>query len=143
MNHDARVSSPCTNMNTEVSDVSRYFSGGTLYGDDLDADAIKRWFDQEEHGYYNLAKSYERYEYGYHALNQFHAYRFLSGRSFNRCLALGCARGDDVSPLASTVREFIAVEPAEQWWRSDICGTPSTYLKPSMLGEIGRASCRE
>src|ERR1039458_3867801 len=99
-------------MKSEIpDDVARFFDGSSLYGDDLDADAIRGWYEQEAHGYYDLTTSYEKYEYGYHALNRFHAYRFLTHRTFNRCLALGCARGDDVSPLAPSVREFIAVEP--------------------------------
>jgi SAM-dependent methyltransferase len=51
-------------------------------------------------------------------------------------LALGCARGDDVSPLAPAVGEFIALEPAEQWWREAIGGTASRYLKPAVMGGI-------
>lgn len=122
-------------------DVSRFFAGADLYGDDLDEAALKVWYEQEEHGYYNLTASYEKYEYNRHALNHFHAWRFLTGRTFRCCLALGCARGDDVSPLAPIVREFVALETAEQWWKEEICGTPAKYLKPQVTGDIILDDC--
>ena len=112
-----------------------YFSGGALYGDDFSEEEIRRWFAEEERGYFDLTQTYCRYQYSYHALNEFHAYRYLPG-PFDVCLALGCARGDDVEPLSGRVGRFIAVEPAEQWWHSSIGGTPATYLKPTVRGDL-------
>lgn len=106
-----------------------------MYGDDFDEAAIKRWFVQEESGYFQLAQSYGSYVYSYHALNQLNAFRFLMGR-YPTCLAMGCARGDDVAPLAAKVDRFVAIEPAEKWWASEINGTPADYMKPSIKGAI-------
>ncbi len=114
---------------------SKFFSGEHLFGDDFDREAIRHWYAQEEHGYYQLARSGGAYVYGYHALNAFHAFRFLA-RRYGTCLAFGCARGDDVMPLAGRVDRFIAIEPAEQWWSTSIAGTPAQYLKPSPEGNI-------
>jgi SAM-dependent methyltransferase len=113
----------------------KYFSGSRLYGDDFREDQINTWFREEERGYFDLVQSYKQYIYSYHALNEFHAFRFLKGH-YNRCLALGCAKGDDVAPLASRVDKFIAIEPAEKWWSNEINGTAAEYLKPSLLGDI-------
>jgi 2-polyprenyl-3-methyl-5-hydroxy-6-metoxy-1,4-benzoquinol methylase len=115
--------------------MSDYFSGALLYGDDLDEPGIRQWYEQEEHGYYALAQTYSNYAYSYHALNRFQSYRFLTAR-YHCCLALGCATGDDIGPLAPLVDRFVAIEPAERWWSTQINGTPVEYRKPSILGDI-------
>ncbi len=112
-----------------------YFTGSRLYGDDFGEDQIKVWYQQEEHSYFNLVQSYKQYTYPYHALNEFHAYQFLN-EHYDYCLAFGCAKGDDVAPLAGRVDKFIAIEPAEKWWSNKINGTATEYLKPSPLGDI-------
>jgi SAM-dependent methyltransferase len=112
-----------------------YFSGGALYGDDFDEARIRSWHQQEEHGYYALAQSYKKYVYAYRALNEYQSFRYLRSH-YACCLAMGCAAGDDVAPLAPRVDRFIAIEPAEQWWSEQIQGTPAEYRKPSISGEI-------
>lgn len=114
---------------------SEFFSGAALYGDDLDEPGIRKWYRQEEQGYYCLTQTYGRYTYSYRALNEFQSYRHLTGR-YSCCLAMGCAGGDDVAPLAPLVDRFVAIEPAEQWWRARINGTLAEYRKPSILGDI-------
>ena len=114
-----------------------YFLGGRVYGDDFSPAQIKEWYAQEESGYYDLTQTHGGgYTYGYHALNRLHGFGCLQGRLFDCCLALGCARGDDVSPLAPQVRKFVAVEPAEQWWSDNIGGTPASFIKPAISGDI-------
>lgn len=113
----------------------KYLSGAALYGDDFDQAAVQRWYEAEEHGYFELTRQYTRYVYSYHALNRIHAYRFLTGH-YKCCLAMGCAKGDDVAPLAGRVDRFIAIEPAERWWTDQINGTPTEYMKPSIMGDI-------
>lgn len=121
-------------------DYSDYFSGRKLYGDDFSIDDIRKWYEDEENGYYELIhnqffKDIE-YTYGYHALNEAHGYRHVRGRHYRRALAFGCANGDDVEPLASNVDEFVAIEPAEKWWRPEIGGKPARYIKPVVHGDI-------
>jgi SAM-dependent methyltransferase len=117
---------------------ARYFSGRELYGDDFDEAGIRQWYAQEEHAYYQLVGTYDKYAYDYHALNDFHAYRFLDGQ-YECCVAMGCATGDDVAPLGRRVDHFVAIEPAEKWWKSEIGGRPARYLKPSLYGDIPMA----
>src|SRR5258708_6298832 len=118
-------------------------SGRHLYGDNFSSDQIREWYDSEVTGYFDLlSKHYKvtdadnQYNYEYDALNEFHAIGKLLNRQFDTCLALGCAAGDDIAPLAPVVRRFIAIEPAEKWWRDDIGGKPAIYMSPSAIGDI-------
>ena len=116
------------------------FSGEKVYGDDLSLEGIKQWYADEELGYFNLKKGTSPedsdYVYAYAALNEYHAYRYLRDHRFKTALALGCARGDDVEPLAGVVEAYIAIEPAEKWWRPTIGGKPARFVKPSVSGDI-------
>jgi SAM-dependent methyltransferase len=114
----------------------RYFFGQRVYGDDFTLPQIREWYRQEETGYYDLKKRDGVYAYGYFALNRLHGFSALEGRFFDCCVALGCARGDDVAPLATQVRQFIAIEPAEQWWSDAIGGKPASFIKPAISGDI-------
>ena len=121
--------------------MEEYFSGKTLYGDHFDENQIKNWFEDEEEGFYNLINGFyfegdADYQYEFHALNDFHAFRHLRNRSFKHCLALGCARGDDVTPLAPQIDRFTCVEPAEKWWKDEIGGKPAQFVKPKLDGNI-------
>ncbi|MGH3428098.1 MAG: class I SAM-dependent methyltransferase [Mycobacteriales bacterium] len=118
-------------------------SGAQLYGDDLSADEIRLWYEEEETGFldlltghYAIADEGGNYEYEYEALNRFHAIDGLSGRRFDCCVALGCANGADVAPLAGVVDRFVAIEPAQAFWRDEIGGKPARYLRPSVMGDI-------
>ena len=118
-------------------------SGRSLYGDNFSSDQIREWYDGEVTGYFDLQSGHnkvtdadDKYDYGYDALNQFHAIGRLRDRQFDTCLALGCAWGDDIAPLAPAVRRFIAIEPAEKWWHNDIGGKPAAYMRPSPIGDI-------
>lgn len=113
---------------------SKHLSGEALYGDDLDAAGIAKWFEAEEHDYFNMA--HEEYRYRYHVLNWHYAYRDLAGRRFKRSLSLGCARGDEILPIADQIDEIIAVEPAKGWWSDRIGNTPARYIMPRPDGII-------
>lgn len=115
-------------------DIRAYFSGERLYGDDFDQNAIEKWYQDEEQAYYTLA--HEIPEYEYHAFNQYYAFERLRNSHFRTCLAFGCADGEDVAPLSGNVDRFIAVEPAEKWWRTSIGNKPAQYIKPSINGDI-------
>ena len=117
--------------------------GKSLYGDNFSADQIREWYSQEVSGYFDLVSNHykltdkdDKYNYEYDALNRFHAIGNLVGRRFETCLAIGCAAGDDIAPLAAVVGQFIAIEPAEKWWRDEIGGKPATYMAPSAIGDI-------
>ncbi len=118
-------------------------AGRRLYGDKFSRDQIQQWYETEVTGYFDLLSNHykitnedNQYEYEYDALNRFHAVGRLLNLQFDTCLALGCASGEDIAPLAAVVRRFVAIEPAEKWWREDIGGKPATYMKPSVVGDL-------
>jgi SAM-dependent methyltransferase len=118
-------------------------SGRSLYGDNFSSDQIREWHDSEVTGYFDLFSKYykttdeaKQHDYAYRALNHFHAIGSLLNRQFDTCLALGCAAGDDIAPLSPVVRRFIAIEPAEKWWRDDIGGKAAVYMSPTVIGDI-------
>jgi SAM-dependent methyltransferase len=124
-------------------------SGRTLYGDNFSSDQIQHWYETEVTGYFDLLSDYHKvtdednqynYNYEFNALNRFHAINALLNHQFDSCLALGCAAGDDIVPLAPVVRRFIAIEPAEKWWRNEIGGKPAKFMKPSVFGDIALES---
>ncbi len=119
----------------------RYLSGESLYGDDLDSAGIVQWYREEENGYHELAKSHN-WGYDHHALDEFHGFGNLPKRSYPVCLGFGCAEGDELVPVANRVGRFIAIEPAEAFWRKTPIGqTPIEYLKPPPSGDIALPSC--
>jgi SAM-dependent methyltransferase len=125
-------------MSSALSFEDKYLSGKELYGDDLPLAEIEKWYKDEDRGYYDLyaPAMAADYSYGYAYLNHLHAFKFLKDRTFECCLALGCSQGADVLPLAKNVRRFVAVEPAEEWWSDNIGGTPATYMRPTVQGDI-------
>lgn len=119
------------------AELDTFLTGQRLYGDDFDVAAIEQWYRDEEEAYYDLAHVIPEYEY--HAFNRYYAFDALGQRKFGTCLAFGCADGEDVLPLADAVDRFVAVEPAEKWWRDSIGGKPATFLKPKVSGDIALA----
>lgn len=116
-----------------------YFRGERLYGDDFDSEGLRRWYSEEEDGYAGIEDSdLSDGQYGYAALNQWYAWRFIrsQGRRFAHCVSLGGARGDDVTPLAPIIDRFTVIEPSRTFWTREIGGKPATYLGPQISGEI-------
>src|SRR5436309_15075232 len=60
------------------NDLTEYFAGTKLYGDDFSAKDIEAWIKDETDAYAELgAKDRSSYHYDYTALNEHHGYRFL------------------------------------------------------------------
>ncbi len=109
-------------------------AGDALFGDDFDAASIAKWFEAEEHDYYDMA--HQNYTYLYQRLNLYYAYKGLAAKRFERSLSLGCARGDELLPIADQISEIVAVEPAKAWWRDRIGNTPARYVMPRPDGKF-------
>jgi SAM-dependent methyltransferase len=129
-------------MIRETDDTDECLTGRRLYGDDFGIAEIENWYKDEENAYFEQVTANRRespntdYPYEYAAFNRLHGYRSLAKRHFGTCLVLGCASGQDVRPLAGQVDKFVALEPAEKWWRSEIGGTAAEYIKPAITGDI-------
>ena len=117
-------------------DMSAYFSGEKLYGDDFDQPAIQQWFADEAEGYADLgAKDKAPYQYGYHALNDLHGFRYLDrNRKFRRAMGFGSAYGDELAPIAGRIQNISIVDPSDAFVVTEINGTPVSYFKPAPTG---------
>ena len=127
-----------SDASSRSDDMARYFSGEALYGDDLDADGIARWFADEEEGYANLgAADEEHYQYVYHAWNRLHGYSKLpAGARFANLLAFGSAYGEELLPIIDRTDAVTVVDPSDAFVRAEIHGTPATYIKPGPTGQL-------
>ena len=129
-------------MIREIDATDECLTGQRLYGDDFGTAEIANWYKDEENAYFEQATANKPespnsdYPYEYTAFNRLHGGRSLAKRRFGTCVVLGCANGQDVKPLAGQVDKFVALEPAEKWWRTEIGGTPAKYLKPAITGDI-------
>lgn len=110
-----------------MRDLSEYFSGEKLYGDDFSPEEIKEWFEREREGYADLgAKDRAKYVYLYHALNWHHGFRHVP-RACEHVLGVGSAWGDELK--AVTAQRVTILEP------SDAFAAPGfRYVKPAVSG---------
>lgn len=118
-------------------DLSRYLSGEALYGDDLSADGIRAWYDDEAEGYADLgAWDRSTYSYSYHALNRRHLFRHIPGVEFDHALGFGSAYGDEFLPLRHRVRRITILDPSERFSHGDVGGVPTRWVRPHPSGDI-------
>ena len=123
---------------------SRYLSGRQLYGDDFSADELDAWFADEREGYADLGSGADDggSEYGYHALNARHGFRFLpKGRRFEHALGVGSARADEFIPIADRLAQVTVLEPSDQLVGGPLpSGVRPSYVKPSHTGQMPMAA---
>jgi SAM-dependent methyltransferase len=124
--------------------MERYFSGAALYGDELGEEELAAWYADEAEGYADLeSRDPSSYRYRYHALNAWHAFRHLPpGRHFSRAMGFGSAYGEEFAPLSRRIGELTIVEPSRAFVREEVCGIPTTYLKPGPFGKLPLADGR-
>ena len=106
-------------------------TGEYLYGDDFTAEMTKRWFDEEEAAYFEMAAAAKPYEYSYHALHAELGYKRLPKKIFQRVLGFGSARGDEFDGIRERCGEITIVEPADGFENSR-----ARYLKPAPDGRL-------
>ncbi len=64
-------------------DMSVYFSGEKLYGDDFSPEELNEWYEAETEGYAHIDTSDRgEYVYKYHAMNTELFFRYLPDRRF-------------------------------------------------------------
>ena len=118
-----------------ISEIDECLQGNKLYGDNFSLKEIAAWFKDEEQGYFKLgAGNKEKYEYGYHALNLEHGFRFLPDKCFAQVLGVGSAYGDELSPIVAKSRSVFILEPSDGFIVKDIKGVPVTYSQPLPSG---------
>lgn len=120
-----------------AEDLTSYFSGERLYGDDFSPEEIAQWFEDEREAYADLgARDRASYHYGYHALNQFHGFRHLPAQLGGKVLSLGGAYGDELLPIARQFDEIVIAEPSQALQVHDVRGVPVRYIEPRPDGTI-------
>jgi SAM-dependent methyltransferase len=124
-----------------MTDMAPYFAGKVLYGDDFGAEQVADWYRDEAEGYADLgARNAGDYSYGYHALNARHGFRHLPPGPFRRLLGFGSAYGHELQPVLPGVEHVTVVDPSDAFCRSDVLGTPATYVKPAIDGTLPLAT---
>src|SRR4051794_7593911 len=120
--------------------MDRYLSGREVYGEDFSQEEIDAWFEDEREAYANLDASFESGAegegYGYHALNDWHAFRHLPRRHYANALGVGSAHGEEFAPLAATIGTLTILEPSDQLVGTDIGGLTPKYVKPEASGDM-------
>lgn len=119
-----------------MTTIEECFSGKALYGDDFTDAQIAEWFADEEKGYFNITQGAAQSRPEYDSMYEMALFRHIRGRSFETCLGIGSAGGQDVRHIAPMFKRFIIVEPATEMWRDRIGGTPSSYRSPNLRGEL-------
>jgi hypothetical protein len=121
-----------TLQSVEAERIEAELSGRLLYGESLTRNELQICYEQLNSGFLDsvsddvhLTDEDDQHAYAYGAMNHFHAIGALLRRRFTCCIALGCAAGDDVAPLAPVVDRFLAIEPLRKWWRPEIGGKPA------------------
>src|SRR6266571_5124767 len=117
------------------NDLTEYFAGTKLYGDDFSTKDIEAWFKDETDAYAELgAKDRSTYHYAYTALNEHHGYRFLPPGPIEHALGLGSAYGDEFLPIADRLRRITILDPSDSFSTDHVAGVPCRYVKPRTNG---------
>jgi SAM-dependent methyltransferase len=119
------------------SDMTKYFSGEKLYGDDFNIEQLKGWYAKEEEGYSSMGSAdRENYQYEYHALNRRVLFSHLPNRIFENVLGFGSAYGDELLPILNQTKNITILEPSGLLTNTDLNGIPLKYVKPTIDGKM-------
>lgn len=117
--------------------LSEYLSGRKLFGDDFSEAQILEWYEDEKEGYAGLvAESKTGYSYVYHALNQFHGYRFIGGKRLRNVLGVGSAFGDEFAPIAHLIDQLTILDPSSHFEGQTSLPISPRYVRPEVSGRL-------
>lgn len=118
-----------------MQDLSKFFSGEKLYGDEFGPIEIQKWYDDEKEAYANLGAG-SRYNYSYHQLNIYYGFNHLPNRSYENVLGFGSAYGDEFKPIAEKIKHLTVIEPSDTFTKEKIYNFPAKYVKPNFSGSL-------
>lgn len=120
------------------SDMSDYFSGRKLYGDDFSIDQLETWYEQEKEGYAGEVLSRrESYRYKYHALNEYFGFRHIELKAGASALGLGSAYGSEFIPILPRLGHVTIIDPSDEFAaRQKLADVPVSYRKPTVDGTL-------
>lgn len=121
-----------------IENMSEYFSGIKLIGDDYSSTKLSEWYEDEKEGYANLgSKKRDSYQYPYHELNNLVSYRHIEDLHFKKVLGIGSAYGDEFIPISHRIDDITILDPSEHFSVvNNIFNTPCKYVKPSTCGDM-------
>ena len=86
---------------------NKFLNGYELVGDDFSYEQIMDWYKDEADAYKDLFDEYLEKTYQYNALNIFHGFsRLPKDMFFEKTLAFGSAKGDELKPVLSRIGKF-------------------------------------
>lgn len=124
-----------------MKNIEHYLEGKSLYGDDFSEVEIKKWFEEEAEGYFDLIKDksspVSAKTYQYHNLNIELGYRFLPvDIKFSNVLGIGSSYGYEFLPISKRIDNLTILEPSENMKSSVLGSLVPKYKKPTITGEI-------
>lgn len=127
-----------THPASNTDDLTRFFRGDAIYGDDFSQPEIDAWYEDEREGYANLYHNETGRDYPYHAQNWVHGYRHIltPARRFRDVLGFGSAFGDELLPVVPHTDRFTIIDPSDQFVRTDVGGVPARWVKPQPSGTL-------
>lgn len=125
-------------MKNVNEDISKYFTGDYLYGEDFDDDQVKMWFNGEREAYYYFeASDRQKYKYYHNAINIYHGYKWLDPEKNNlTILSIGGAYGDELLPIMDKISKIFILESSPKYESNSIKGVDLEYLEASHNGKI-------
>lgn len=118
-----------------MGDMTEYFSGRKLWGDDFSPEQVRNWYMDEQEGYADLVGQ-DQGAYGYHALNRRYGYGKLPKKRFNHVLGLGAADGQELEPILGSIGKATILEPSDAFARDKVGDVPVSYVKPAADGRL-------
>lgn len=124
-----------------MSNLTEYFSGAKLYGDDFSISEIEKWFVDEAEGYYQLLNDNpemkDSEKYIYHNLNIKNGYALIPiENKFESVLGIGSSYGYEFLPIVDKIKNVTIIEPSDNMISKNILNVAPTYVKPMIDGNM-------
>lgn len=125
-------------MSNILDDTDRYLDGKELYGDNFAQSDINAWYRDEAEAYAELvAQRHRTYRYSYHALNEWHGFRYIRTKRFSNALGIGSAYGDEFEPLRTNIGKLTILDPSSTFKNNGfVHGVPCDYKRPLPTGDL-------
>jgi len=124
-----------------IEPLGEHLTGARLFGNDLTGNDLEQWYANEQGGFFDLYIAQHdrnpkwRTQTGAGALNKRHG-SYLPRRSYQSCVAIGCADGADVMELGHELGKVTAIEPSRAWWTEERWGIRFDYRAPELTGNL-------
>ena len=125
----------------ETAGMAAALAGEVLYGDDLSAIEIEKWFADEKEGYYDLyyrdagtEQQPDSDQYEYAGLAQRYGFAWLPKRAYEHALGIGSATGAELRPVLDRSARVTVLEPSDGFDATELYGKPVRYVKPLPSG---------